>query len=314
VSARLQSWQFLAGWLVAFLLFSAPLWEILKLSFTNEWYSHLALVLPITIGLLAIEMDPTPQPRNTVALALVAGLGAGAWWITRGQNLLWQPMLALVGILIGLFYAWRGAQATRAVGFPLMFLLFLIPVPAAWMEGVVHFLQQNSARATELLFHVLGVPAERNGFVFTLPALTIEVAEECSGIHSAITLFVASTLAAHLVLRTGWKQFLFVLAAIPVAILKNAIRIVTISGLTVYVDSSVIDGPLHHQGGPVFAVVGMVLMAPLLYVLWRPDGRNRSEVLIQSRDGRAFDRGPKFGTSHSFPNAVSEVKLNRKEV
>jgi exosortase len=287
-SARLKSLSFVGGWIAAGLLFAVPVKATIGLAATNEWYTHVLLAVPISIVLLSLELDPAPPQKNTKILSLVTALAVGAWWFTGGPGDLWGPMFALVAVWIGLFYGWNGARATRAAAFPLAFLLFAIPVPLSWMEAIVHFLQQNSARATEVLFKVLGVPAERHGFVFALPVLTIEVAEECSGIHSAIALFLASTVAAHLMLRTRWKQVCFALAAIPVAILKNAIRIVTISGLTVYVDPSVVDGPLHHQGGPVFAVVGLVLLAPILYILWRTEGRDGHKVPIPQRDISIF--------------------------
>jgi exosortase len=151
------------------------------------------------------------------------------------------------------------------------------------MEVAVRFLQQGSAEATHTLFNGIGIPVVRHGFQFDLPGLAIEVAEECSGVHSAVALLIASTLAAHFFLRSTWKQILFVLLAVPIAILKNAIRIVLISALTLYVDPAIIDGPLHHQGGPVFAVVGLTLLAPLLYVLWKTEVYSHPDPSLPQR-------------------------------
>ncbi len=275
---QIRPWVFLAGWIITGTLLATPLRATFALAAAHEWYSQILLVVPVSLGLIAFNSQKTLRNQRTKSgLALVALLGFTAWlsypWPSTAtpDGGLWLPMLILAAIWISLFYAWHGAEAVGEATFPLGFLLLLAPVPAGWMEQVVYFLQQNSVRATEFLFLLVGIPAERHGFVFDLPGLTIEVAEECSGIHSAIALFLASMIAAHLVLRTPWKQVVFALIAVPVAILKNAIRIVVISGLSVYWDPDIIDGPLHHQGGPIFALVGLALLAPVLYVLWRTE-------------------------------------------
>ncbi len=65
---------------------------------------------------------------------------------------------------------------------------------------------------------------------------------------------------------------------VPIAIFKNAVRIVTISSLSVYVDRTIIDGPLHHKGGPVFAIVDLAIFVPLLIALQRSETRSRTST------------------------------------
>jgi exosortase/archaeosortase family protein len=106
-----------------------------------------------------------------------------------------------------------------------------------------------------------------------LPGLTIEVAPECSGIHSWLAFVLVAILSTRVFLRSSWKMLLLVALTVPIAIFKNAVRIVLISTLSVYVDRGIIDGPLHHEGGPVFALLDLAIFVPLLVFFRKLESR-----------------------------------------
>jgi hypothetical protein len=58
-----------------------------------------------------------------------------------------------------------------------------------------------------------------------------------------------------------------VLLAFPVALIKNGIRIVTLTLLSIYVDPSFLTGSLHHKGGFVFFLLALAILAPVLLLL-----------------------------------------------
>jgi exosortase len=106
-----------------------------------------------------------------------------------------------------------------------------------------------------------------------LPAgVTIEVAQECSGIRSSLVLLGVSLVASHWFLRSAWTKAILILVTVPLAIAKNGMRIVTLSLLSVYVDPGFLTGRLHHQGGIVFFSVALVLLVSMLLVLKRSEG------------------------------------------
>jgi exosortase len=123
-----------------------------------------------------------------------------------------------------------------------------------------------------MLFILTGTPAYRiSDVVFALPGLTIEVAEACSGIRSTLGIFIVTTLAAYLSLRSRWKRTVLVLLVIPISLLKNAVRIVTLSLLAIHLDMGFITGNLHHEGGIFFMMFGLCLMYPVLILLMRSE-------------------------------------------
>ena len=129
----------------------------------------------------------------------------------------------------------------------------------SWLSG--------SAEVSYAVFELLGGPVYRTGFIFALPGLTIEVAKECSGIRSSLALLITSLLAGHLFLRSAWTKAVLTLATLPLLIVKNGIRIVTLSLLSIYVDPSFLTGSLHRDGGIVFFFLALVLLTPVLWLL-----------------------------------------------
>ena len=143
----------------------------------------------------------------------------------------------------------------------------MIPIPEPILSRTIYFLQSGSTDIAYFLFHALGVPVFRQGFLLTVPGVTIEVAKECSGIRSSMALFITCLIAAYLFLRKPWKRLLFVVLSIPLALIKNGIRIVTLTLLSVYVDPSFLSGNLHHNGGFVFFLLALGILAPVLLLL-----------------------------------------------
>ena len=123
----------------------------------------------------------------------------------------------------GFFFFGRGWM--RAAAFPLAYLIFMVPMPDAMADALETASKYASAEVANLFFHLSGTPFLRAGPIFQLPNITIEVAQECSGIRSSWVLFMTSILAANLFLKTRWRRFALVAFVIPLAILRNGFRI-----------------------------------------------------------------------------------------
>jgi exosortase len=175
--------------------------------------------------------------------------------------------LSAVMFINGAFILFYGLQAFKAALLPLLFLIFMIPVPTYLMDRIIHFLQVGSTECANLLFLATGLPFLREGFVFHLSSQSIEVAKQCSGIRSGLALFITALLAGYLFLTTWWKKIILVICVIPIAMFKNGIRIVTLTLLGTYVDPRILGSSLHREGGIPFFILALLLLAPILYFL-----------------------------------------------
>jgi exosortase len=264
--------------------FWSPLSLLARLASREEHYSHIVIIPVICLALLVRERR---QIFRRVAWTPAAGLGLlaagalcaglGPWLIPAGSDndRLSVTMLGLTVMVAGGFVLCYGAHALRRGVFPVVCLVLAVPLPDAVLNGAITWLQRGSAEVTAMLFDLLGVPVLRDGFSFALPRLTIEVARECSGIRSSVALLVTSLLAGHLILRSGWAKVALVVATLPVLVIKNGVRIVTLSLLSIHVDPGFLSGSLHQQGGIVFFLLALALLLPVLRVLqyseaWSP--------------------------------------------
>jgi len=164
-----------------------------------------------------------------------------------------------------------GKQTLRALAFPLGFLVFLVPIPTllqTWMET---FLQYGSAAVAFGLFKLSWTPVFYRDLIFQLPGFSMEVAPQCSGIHSSLALFILSLLAGHLFLRSRWKRATLALAVIPLALLRNGFRVFTIGQLCVHIGPEMIDSYIHRHGGPFFFILSLVPFCILLFFLMKSD-------------------------------------------
>jgi exosortase C (VPDSG-CTERM-specific) len=270
---------------VLIMCFAMPLFTLAGFALHSDLYSHILLVPLVSVYLAWLGKNELPladpPDRKLAALPLVAGLLLilGCALATRAglklapaDSLAWTT-LSFVLLVIGACFLSLGKQIVRRLAFPLAFLIFLVPFPDLVKETVESFLQHRSADAAELLFGIIGTPFLRQGVTFQLPGFSLAVAPECSGIHSTLVLFISSLIASQLFLRSPWKRAFFVLVVLPLGILRNALRIVTIGELCVQVDPGFIDSVIHRRGGPFFFVISMFPFLLLLYYLRKTDAR-----------------------------------------
>jgi exosortase len=258
------------------------------LSLDSSLYSHFMLVPVVSIYFFVVERKAIFLKTGyafgiglpvMAAGFLLYGFGKSASLGLSQNDYLSLITFALFLCLLGGFIGFYGRKAFRHALFPLLFLIFVVPIPTFILNPLVDLLLIGSADTSYAIFKILGVPVYRDGFVFELTGLAIEVARQCSGIRSTIGMFITGVIAGYMFLKTGWGRGLLVLAIFPITIFKNSIRICTISILAVYVDKSwVTDSWLHSSGGVVFFVLGLIILGAVL-------------LIIQKMEKRAHGRG-----------------------
>jgi exosortase len=270
---------------VSLLLFLRPLVNLLQLALHDDNASHIPLIPVIALWLFWIEREKIFQsirfgPLASIPLIFGALLLGGTAWLHRitwtADNLLSASILSLVLLWIAAFLACFGVEAARKARFELGFLLLMVPPPDFILDRVIYFLQWGSAELSGVLFELCNVPALKEGFTFHLAHVSIEVARECSGIRSSLALLILALVVVHLYFRSFWSKAIFLVVGMAVMVVKNAVRIVTLTLLASYVDPSFLFGHLHRDGGVVFFLLGIGLLIPVFWLLQRFEHAQRS--------------------------------------
>ena len=173
-------------------------------------------------------------------------------------------MLAVGGVVLA-FLGWRG---TAVVWAPLVFLVFMIPLP--------DFLQIKLSAQMQLISSVLGVALIRlmdisvflEGNLIDLGAYKLQVAEACSGLRYLFPLMSFGFLIAYLYNAPVWRRAVVFLSTIPITILMNSFRVGVIGILVEYYGVEMAEGFLHDFEG---WVVFMLCCATLFLEIWGLD-------------------------------------------
>jgi exosortase C (VPDSG-CTERM-specific) len=288
-SSRLKS--FALATVVLVLCFSVPLYDLIRFAAGSELYSYILLIPFISLYLVWLKrknLPPaSPPARGTAAGFLLTGAVVliAYWLVFRSRlELMEDDYLAVMMISFLLFFfgvcgLFWGSNILRANAFPLGFLVFMVPIPAVAVDGIDSFLQYGSAAVVHGFFRLAGTPFFQDGLVFQLPGITIQIAPECSGIHSTLVLFITSVVASYIFLRTPWKRAVLTLFVIPLALLRNGFRVFTIGELCVHISPQMINSPIHHRGGPIFFALSLIPMFILLVMLHKSErAREKSRL------------------------------------
>jgi exosortase len=162
-----------------------------------------------------------PSRRGLVVVA--AGLGVLALGLAAGSltvQALSVPVVATGALVVAL-----GPARTRALAFPLGFLVFMTPLPEGAPAALSPPLQQVAASAGEWLLWSLGVPVRRDGLYLALPSVTLHITETCNGLRFLLAMAVVGVAFAGTTQRRWRRRALVVAAALATALLANWLRV-----------------------------------------------------------------------------------------
>lgn len=166
-------------------------------------------------------------------------------------------MLVVFG---GIILFLLGNDFFKTLLFPIIFLIFMIPIPSILMDRITFPMQLFASKVAANTLYLIGIPVLREGNVMLLANTSLEVAEACSGIRSLISLLALSIVFAYLSHKETWKRILLVLSTFPIAIIANAARVSGTGILAHYYGDSVAQGFFHGFSGWILFVVAFVCL------------------------------------------------------
>lgn len=213
----------LAGmWAALLILFAGDVGDLTAIYWTNTTFGHCLFIAPV-VGWLVWqrrrELALVPPAAWWPGLIVVAG-GGFAWLIGEAASVALFRHLGLVVMLQGSVIALLGPNVTRALLFPLAYMIFLVP----FGEGLEGPLQDLTVTILMPLLHLFGVPAQVDGVLITTPNGWFEVAEACSGAKFVIAMIAYGALVANVCYVSWARRAAFMVVALVVPMLANGLR------------------------------------------------------------------------------------------
>lgn len=248
-------------------------WSLWDRLFEGEsYYTHGPLVWIITllVGVLLIRFTRIKvRPSRKLGLLVLFGSLAVHWFAALARVNFLSAFTILGTVSGGVLLLW-GRDALRRLGFPILFLLFMVPLPEVTIAKLNFQLKMFTVDGSVWLFTHLGGIAQRVGNeVLLLGEKSLVVANVCNGLRSLISLLAFGVLYAYVCkVRGGWR-FVLLLASLPVALACNAIRIMSLIVVADVFSVEAASGAYHDISGILLYPLAIIILFSLEgLILW----------------------------------------------
>lgn len=244
----------------------------------NPGHADRFLVL-LGAGWAAWELRPRylaspvrPLPYVGAMFVLVAAIVAPLAWYLQSRVgprpiLLWWHAACFLSGIFGLILARDGWPRLRTFAFPLVFVLFALPIPGRIISPIQSGLQELTTSTSFTILTSLGVAVERSGYVLRLPGGDLGVAEACSGVRSVTAIIAIAAFVAYLRDFGPSRGTALVSLAIPVVAAVNVVRVVLSGLIQEFVGTEYVRGNWHEALGVAMIFVGLGLVLGLARLL-----------------------------------------------
>jgi exosortase len=251
--------------LVAY-LYTSILWRLVENWWKDPNFSH-GFFVPVFAGYVLWERRRklaalTVVPSFFWGMAIVVGsLGVLIVGVLGAE--LFLSRVSFIFLLAGLTIYFFGWRHFREALFPWGCLFLMIPIPAIIFNQIAFPLQLLASRLAGWLLALTSVPVLREGNVLKLPAMTLEVVQACSGIRSLVSLMTLAVIYGYFMESRALRRVVLVLAAAPIAIVANGLRVVGTGLLVHYWDPAKAEGFFHTFEGWVIFVLSLTMLFSL---------------------------------------------------
>ena len=327
----------------------------------NDWwhdenYSH-GLLIPFVIGFILWQDRQRFGEMKAQPAAWLGGAGVAVslfmlWAGTAGAELFVQR-ISLVLMLLSVAIYFFGARPSRFIAVPLVLLLLSIPIPQIIFNRIAFPLQLFASRCAVAAMSFFSIPVFRQGNVIELmphgasEPKRLAVVEACSGIRSLMTLITLAVIYVYFTTPknpagsgpdddqtstrkrasifskfTFWRALLLIAAAVPIAILTNALRVSGTGVLAHYYGTRVADGFFHSFSGWVIYIAAALMLfatGSLVDLLGRLTAPRTGKLWLgRATDGSGSAQRSRTGTQQRLksesPNTTDEKPVSLTNV
>lgn len=241
--------------------YSPALVSLIRKWSASEDYAHAFFTIPLIMYMVwqKKEILMAREGNNLAGLPLV--IGSILLYILSTQLQIPTLMfLATVFTMVSMLIYFFGFNALRELTMPILLLFLVIPIPNQLFSMMTAALQLKVSQLSEITIHMFSIPLFREGNVLHIPNKTFQVVEACSGIRSLISLTTLSLLFGYFTL-TKWRSIaVLFLVSIPIAILINIVRVVSMVVAYHFLEIDLTEGIAHTIAGLGLFLLGLILL------------------------------------------------------
>lgn len=271
----------LIAFVIALLAFSPALLNLGRVWFDSEEYGH-GLIVPLIAlyiyWLNRCDMSSQPPLHPSWVALLPAATGGLLYLLGALADV---DVATYYGLLIGLAalpLALGGWRLAKAAWYPLLLVLFVIPLPYLFSTLLTTKMQLVSSDIGVAFIRLFGLPVMQDGNVLHMGSFTMLVEEACSGLRYMYPLVSIGLIVAYFYRGPVWQKLLIVVSTVPITIGMNSLRI-AVTGLIIrYLGADAAEGFLHSFEGWIVFMLAFGMLMLEIWVLTRLFASNESFV------------------------------------
>lgn len=223
------------------------------------------IVLAISVWLLWQKLQlpdfPRPALRDSKLGWGLFGFGLLLYVFGRSQEILLFEVGAQMPIIAGILILLYGSAVLRWVWFPLLFMLFMVPLPGSVVDALTMPMKIAVSWVVETVLYWFGYPIARTGVILQVGQYKLLVADACAGLHTLFTLESLGLLYLHLVRRESWfRNITLAILIVPISFAANSIRVASLVLITYYYGDEVGQGFLHDFAGMALFISAFLII------------------------------------------------------
>jgi len=262
-------------WLVVLAGFAAMYLPVYWWAFNGIWQTddqaHGLIVLVVTVGLVWLRsralLAAVPRPAYVVGWSVFL-VGLLTYLLGRALEISILFLGSQMPVLLGALLIVGGWPAVRTLWFPLVYIVFMVPLPGTLVDALTGPLKQWVSVIAEDMLYAAGYPIARDGVMLTIGQYQLLVADACSGLNSMFSLSALGLLYMYIVARASVLHNAIMLASIlPVAFAANIVRVLVLILVTYHLGDEAGQGFLHGASGIVLMIAALLFLFLLDAVL-----------------------------------------------
>lgn len=267
VAAPNDWWKWLPVVIGLAVLYLPTFYDLNRTLWNDEEHLHGPIVLMVVVWLFWHKRNALLSGDDRPAVLAGAGmlaLGLLLYVFGRSQAIILFEVGSIIPVLSGLIVFLRGWQVLRRLWFPLLFIVFMVPLPGILVDALTGPLKHQVSVIAEALLYAGGYPIARNGIVLTIGQYQLLVADACSGLNSMYSLSAMGLLYLYLMHYSNrWRNGVLIASILPIAFAANIMRVLILVLITYHFGDEAGQGFVHGLAGIVLFLIALSMLFAL---------------------------------------------------
>jgi exosortase B len=260
-SDRYMPWFVVLGGFCA--MYVPVYWWAAQGIWQSDDHGHGPIILAVVVWLFwSIRgqlLDTPSEPSRAWGWPIFA-FGLLMYFTGRVFNISILEIASQIPVAAGLLLLMKGPAALRLAWFPVIYFIFMIPLPGMLVDAITGPLKQWISAIVETILYAAGYPIARSGVIISIGQYQLQVADACSGLHSMFSLSALGTLFMFIMARKSRLHNAIMLASLlPIAFVANIVRVMVLVLITYYLGDEAGQGFLHGTAGMVLMVIALLI-------------------------------------------------------